>query len=139
MQQIFQFSILSSQCNFNPTSRWNAVRTERWIVFLLRHAISTLILNLFRKFRLYLLPRWHHLEPRGFHLASPAERRETVVERSQPFNVFRLAEAEPYIVAAGTISQKCIDQFWSRWEAPPYGEIHWPPPCCTPTGQYLLD
>jgi len=42
--------------------------------------------------------------------------------------------------ARGTISPKCFVWFWSRWKAPPYGAIHWPPPCCTTrTGQYLLN
>jgi len=35
---------------------------------------------------------------------------------------------------------KGIVQFWLRRKAPPYGEIHWPPPCCTTrTRHYLLD
>jgi len=39
-----------------------------------------------------------------------------------------------------TISPKAIVRFWSSNKAPFYGEIHWPPPCCTTrTGQYLLD
>jgi len=29
-----------------------------------------------------------------------------------------------------TSSQKGIVRFCSRRKAPPYGEIHWPPPCC---------
>jgi len=41
---------------------------------------------------------------------------------------------------SSTISPKGIVWFWSRWKAPPYGEIHWPPPCCTNRPeQFLLD
>ena len=37
-------------------------------------------------------------------------------------------------------SPKGIVRFWSRWRAPPYGEIHRSPPCCTTrSGQYLFD
>ena len=39
----------------------------------------------------------------------------------------------------GAISPKGIFRCWSPNKAPPYGEIHWPPPCCTTrTGQYLF-
>jgi len=38
----------------------------------------------------------------------------------------------------GTIDPKGIVRFGSRRKAPPYGEIHWPPPCCTTrAGRYL--
>jgi len=30
-----------------------------------------------------------------------------------------------------TSSPKGIVRFWLRWKAPPYGTLHWPPPCCT--------
>jgi len=46
----------------------------------------------------------------------------------------------PFFWGGGTCSPKGIVWFWSRWKAPPYGEIHRPPPCCTTrTRQYLLD
>ena len=53
----------------------------------------------------------------------------------------RLAHSLPCLcLTSCTISLKGIVRFWSRWKAPPYEEIHRPPPCCTTrTGQYLLD